>query len=152
VHIVQSQMHSLLALVTTSCMSVRSNGPVVDVAIIGGGPCGLATALAISKARCLRGAAVEVFESDAFGPKGASIGLSDTGWAALEGIDAEAAERVRATGALFGPNMLSHGRFRVTPGPCDPTSHSTQVRLSPSSTSAPWKVATTSTCKAHPAC
>ena len=109
-------MHALLMLVT-SCMSmsVHSHGPVVDVAIIGGGPCGLATALAISKARCLRGAAVEVFESDAFGPKGASIGLSDTGWAALEGIDAEAAERVRATGALFGPNMLSHGRVQSYP-------------------------------------
>ena len=27
----------------------------VDVAIIGGGPCGLATALALSKSRCLQG-------------------------------------------------------------------------------------------------
>ena len=106
-------MHALLVLVT-SCMSmsVHSHGPVVDVAIIGGGPCGLATALAISKARCLRGAAVEVFESDAFGPKGASIGLSPTGWAALEGIDAEAAERVRATGAFFGPNVQAMAEFQ----------------------------------------
>ena len=95
----------------------------VDVAIIGGGPCGLATALALSKSRCLKGRAshahrthtdewtalalcvrmaarahgtacalhahcmltagrVEVFESDAFGPKGASIQISKYGWEA----------------------------------------------------------------------
>ena len=70
----------------------------VDVAIIGGGPCGLSTALALSKARCLRGAAVEVFESDAFGPKGASIQISKYGWAALTATDAEAARRIKATG------------------------------------------------------
>ena len=32
----------------------------VDVAIIGGGPCGLATALALSKSRCLQGRASQV--------------------------------------------------------------------------------------------
>ena len=54
---------------------------------------------------------MEVFESDTFGPKGASIGLSDTGWAALEAIDAEAAERVRATGVLFRSNVQATAEF-----------------------------------------
>ena len=30
----------------------------LDVAIIGGGPCGLATALALSKSRCLQGVTI----------------------------------------------------------------------------------------------
>lgn len=123
-------------------MAVHSSS-VVDVAIIGGGPCGLATALALSKARCLRGAAVEVFESDAFGPKGASIGLSETGWAALAGIDAEAAQRVRATGALSRRNgrpslviTLSEDE-RLCVALVPPQLSPTQARLSPVSASAP---------------
>jgi len=90
----------------------------VDVAIIGGGPCGLATAVALCKARCLRGATVEVFERDAFGPKGASIQISEPGWAALTAIDAEAARRIRLTGApVTGVSMRTFSGVSITPLP-----------------------------------
>jgi len=72
----------------------------IDVAIIGGGPCGLATAIAISKAPCLQGRGrVAIFEQDVFLPKGATIGISPSGWKALQGIDADVTKAIRATGA-----------------------------------------------------
>lgn len=90
----------------------------VDIAIVGGGPCGLATALALSKARCLRGAAVEVFEADAFGPKGASIQISKPGWAALTATDVEAAQRIRVTGApVTRISLRELGGSSLTPAP-----------------------------------
>jgi len=90
----------------------------VDIAIVGGGPCGLATALAISKARCLQGSSVEVFESDEFGPKGASLQISKPGWAALSAIDAEAADRIRRNGApVTSVSLRSLGGASLTPAP-----------------------------------
>ena len=72
---------------------------LLDVAIIGGGPCGLATAVTLSKAPCLQGRGrVAIFEQDEFRPKGASIGISPAGWAALEAIDVDVAAAIRATG------------------------------------------------------
>lgn len=90
----------------------------VDIAVVGGGPCGLATALAISKARCLQGSTVEVFESDAFGPKGASIQISKPGWAALAAIDAEAAARIRTNGApVTSVSLRTLGGASLMPAP-----------------------------------
>ena len=117
----------------------------LDVAIIGGGPCGLATALALSKSRCLQGVTittvhvplrvdsthaacrmhcircagrVEVFESDAFAPKGASIQISKYGWAALKAIDLDAARLIRATGEpVTRISLRSLGGANLTPAP-----------------------------------
>ena len=90
----------------------------VEVAIIGGGPCGLATALALSKSRSLQGATVEVFESDAFRPKGASILISKAGWAALNAIDPDTARRIRTTGApVTRVSVRALGGANLTPAP-----------------------------------
>lgn len=70
----------------------------VDVAIVGGGPCGLATALALQRADL--GLSIAVFERDAypFRPKGGSIQISKPGWAAIEAVDAATAATIRSTG------------------------------------------------------
>ena len=81
-------------------VSLAMSEEEIDVAIIGGGPCGLATAIAISKAPCLQGRGrVAIFEQDVFLPKGASIGISPSGWTALEAIDVDVAKAIRATGS-----------------------------------------------------
>ena len=86
-------MHTAALLATLPVMvAVRC----VDVAIIGGGPCGLATALALKKASAALN--VEVFERDTLQPKGASIQISKAGWKALENIDSTTASRIRKTG------------------------------------------------------
>ena len=89
----------LAAVAAAASATATPIATALDVAIVGGGPCGLATALALSKAPCLQGARVAVFEADEFSPKGASIQISRPGWAALESLDAEAASRIRETGA-----------------------------------------------------
>ena len=90
----------------------------MEVAIIGGGPCGLATALALSKSRSLQGATVEVFESDAFRPKGASILISKAGWAALNAIDPDTARRIRTTSApVTRVSVRTLGGANLTPAP-----------------------------------
>lgn len=71
----------------------------VDVAIIGGGPCGLATAIALSKAPVMRGCTVRVFERDYLEPKGAAVSLSPLAWRALEAIDATVAAQIRREGS-----------------------------------------------------
>lgn len=81
-----------------------SRGPrrapsAVDVAIIGGGPCGLATAIALAKAARLKGCSVCVFERDDFSPKGAAVALSPLSWSALEAIDGTVAARIRQEGS-----------------------------------------------------
>lgn len=64
---------------------------LLDVAIVGGGPTGLACALALLRAAAMRSSAprssIGIFESDSFEPKGASIVLSKTGWKTLKCID-----------------------------------------------------------------
>ena len=70
-----------------------------DVAIIGGGPCGLATAIALSKARSLKRCTVRVFERDHLEPKGAAVALSPLAWAVLEAIDGTASARIRREGS-----------------------------------------------------
>ena len=89
----------LAAVAAAASATATPIATALDVAIVGGGPCGLATALALSKAPCLQGARIAVFEADEFSPKGASIQISRPGWAALESLDAEAASRIRETGA-----------------------------------------------------
>ncbi|EOD26627.1 hypothetical protein EMIHUDRAFT_236664 [Emiliania huxleyi CCMP1516] len=59
----------------------------VDIAIIGGGPCGLATALALRRVSCLKDASIAVFERDHMEPKGAAIAIQPMGIDALNDID-----------------------------------------------------------------
>ena len=73
----------------------------VDVAIVGGGPGGLAAAIALRKVA--KDASIAVFERDPIlawdGPrKGASIAISGKGWKAIKAIDAEAATGMVASG------------------------------------------------------
>lgn len=63
---------------------------LLDVAIVGGGPTGLACALALLRASSTSAAprsSIGIFESDSFEPKGASIRLSNSGWKTLKCID-----------------------------------------------------------------
>ncbi|KAJ1462695.1 hypothetical protein M885DRAFT_505730 [Pelagophyceae sp. CCMP2097] len=85
------------ALVVWSAVSAA---PVlrVDVAIIGGGPCGLATALALRKASPF--AKIAVFERNAeLLPMGSSIVISKPGWAALKCIDPNACSQLKKRSA-----------------------------------------------------
>ncbi|KAJ1631144.1 hypothetical protein T492DRAFT_1144134 [Pavlovales sp. CCMP2436] len=85
-----------------SSRGVRFSAPAisVDIAILGGGPCGLATALALSKAtERWPGCTVRVFEKDSLEPKGAAVMLSPLAWAALTYIDEQAAQRIRQVGS-----------------------------------------------------
>ncbi len=58
---------------------------LVDCAIVGGGPAGLATAIALTKAS--PSSSIAVFERDNFQPKGASIQISKPGWSSLKELD-----------------------------------------------------------------
>ena len=63
---------------------------LLDVAIVGGGPTGLACALALLRASSTSSAprsSIGIFEFDSFEPKGASIVLSKMGWKTLKCID-----------------------------------------------------------------
>lgn len=73
----------------------------LDVAIIGGGPTGLSTALALMRGAGPDAAAnkMAVFESDSFAPKGASIVISKPGWAALKCIDPQVWRKAKRDGA-----------------------------------------------------
>ena len=57
----------------------------VDCAIVGGGPAGLSTAIALTKAS--PASSIAVFERDNFQPKGASISISKAGWISLKELD-----------------------------------------------------------------
>ena len=71
----------------------------IGVAIIGGGPCGLATALALAKAPCLQGCGrIAIFEKDEFELSESRVRISQNGWAALEAIDADTTAAIRDTG------------------------------------------------------
>ena len=61
--------------------------------LVGGGPCGLATAIALNLARPTLN--ICVFERDDLGPKGASIQISKSGWTALKAIDRVVSRRIR---------------------------------------------------------
>jgi len=89
---------------------------ILDVAIVGGGPTGLACALALLRATTSSSSSkslsssssalplplrpsIAVFEADKFEPKGASIIISSPGWKALEAIDEETFREAKADGA-----------------------------------------------------
>jgi 2-polyprenyl-6-methoxyphenol hydroxylase-like FAD-dependent oxidoreductase len=87
--IVQAESLSL-----SMCSAAR---PIVDLAVIGGGPGGLAAALAVIRNSPPQHSIV-VFERDSFEAKGAGVAISATGWEALKEIDQLVEERIRATG------------------------------------------------------
>jgi 2-polyprenyl-6-methoxyphenol hydroxylase-like FAD-dependent oxidoreductase len=68
----------------------------IDCAIIGGGPAGLATAIAISKSSPT--SSVGIFERDSFQPKGASIQISSSGWKSLADLDSSVVPKLEDTG------------------------------------------------------
>jgi salicylate hydroxylase len=67
-----------------------------DCAIIGAGPAGLATAIAISKSSPL--SSIAIFDRDGFQPKGASIQISKTGWKSIENLDPSLVKKLKKTG------------------------------------------------------
>ena len=71
----------------------------LDVAIIGGGPSGLATALALMRGAPTACRNLAVFEADTFTPKGASIVVSKPGWRALRCIDKAVYRKAKRDGA-----------------------------------------------------
>ena len=71
----------------------------LDVAIIGGGPSGLATALALMRGAPKACRNLAVFEADTFTPKGASIVVSKPGWRALRCIDKAVYRKAKRDGA-----------------------------------------------------
>lgn len=95
----------LLALVA-ACSAHRVQH--VDIAIIGGGPCGLATALALRRVSCLRDASIAVFERDHLEPKGAAIVMQPMGIDALDAIDRRLVPEMRHRAArMFGMAHLT---------------------------------------------
>ena len=76
-----------------------ANDPPVrycDCAIIGAGPAGLATAIAISKSS--PSSSIAIFERDGFQPKGASIQISKAGWESNENLDPSLMNELKKTG------------------------------------------------------
>jgi 2-polyprenyl-6-methoxyphenol hydroxylase-like FAD-dependent oxidoreductase len=67
-----------------------------DCVIIGAGPAGLATAIAISKSS--PSSSIAVFERDGFQPKGASIQISKAGWESIENLDSSLVNKLKKTG------------------------------------------------------
>ena len=94
------------------------NADAVDIAIIGGGPCGLATAIALSKAPCLKDRTIAIYEKDGFKPKGASIQISSAGWQALKAMDLKVSKDIKATGTpVAGVRITSFTGEDRTPLP-----------------------------------
>ena len=74
----------------------RQQHRIIDCAIIGGGPGGLATAIAISKSS--PSSSIAIFERDGFQPKGASIQISSSGWKSLANLDSSVVPKLEDTG------------------------------------------------------
>lgn len=69
---------------------------IIDCAIVGGGPSGLAAAIALGRgANCSK---LAVFEKDNFQPKGASIQISKTGWKSIQKLDEALVPLLEETG------------------------------------------------------
>jgi 2-polyprenyl-6-methoxyphenol hydroxylase-like FAD-dependent oxidoreductase len=77
----------------------RQQHCIIDCAIIGGGPAGLATAIAISKSS--PSSSIAIFERDGFQPKGASIQISSSGWKSLANLDSSIVPKLEDTGAAL---------------------------------------------------
>lgn len=67
-------------------LKLRKNDNCVDCVIIGAGPSGLVTSIAISKAS--PSSSIAIFEKDAFEPKGSTIAISRTGYKSLKQLHA----------------------------------------------------------------
>ena len=71
----------------------------VDIAIIGGGPGGLAAALAVkNRLPSAKKANICIFERDNLKGKGASVAISKSGWENIRGVDHMLEDRIRKTG------------------------------------------------------
>lgn len=68
---------------------------MVDCAIVGGGPSGLAAAIAMIKSS--PSTSVAVYEEDVFQPKGASIRISPDGWTSLKKLDKSLIPKLKET-------------------------------------------------------
>lgn len=82
---------ALFAIANSSAFSARtennSRQQCIDCAIVGGGPAGLATAIAISNSS--PSSSIAIFERDQFQPKGASIQISGLGWKSIDALDGD---------------------------------------------------------------
>jgi len=77
--------------------TISNNVKYVDCAIIGGGPAGLAAAIAISKSAPSK--TIAIFERDSFQPKGASIAISNSGWKSIKEMDPMLVKKIKKTSA-----------------------------------------------------
>jgi len=74
-----------LAFSESTANGSNSRQQCIDCAIVGGGPAGLAAAIAVSDAS--PSSSIVVFERDVFQPKGASIQISKSGWKSIAALD-----------------------------------------------------------------
>lgn len=90
---------STTPIVALSSGAARLDAPQppleVDCAIIGGGPAGLAAAIAISKSS--PSSSIAIFERDQFQPKGASIQISKPGWESIAQLDPALLDKLKET-------------------------------------------------------
>jgi len=95
---------------TTFAFSGSANAGVdwrqecIDCVIVGGGPAGLATAIAISNAS--PSSSIAIFERDRLQPKGASILISKSGWKSITELDSSGGDgslktKLKETGTPF---------------------------------------------------
>mmetsp|Transcript_24372 Transcript_24372/g.36158 ORF Transcript_24372/g.36158 Transcript_24372/m.36158 type:complete len:467 (+) Transcript_24372:123-1523(+) len=113
-----------LALSSSSSPTPKISCQTVDCAIIGGGPAGLAAAIAISQSSPQT--SIAIYEQDEFQPRGASIRISKRGWEAIQQLKAPALKKklkktsvpIRAveTKAWYGDSATTQGFQVKEPG------------------------------------
>lgn len=99
--------HCSSALTTNS--NRRSTITEIDCAIIGGGPAGLITSIALSHSS--PSSSIAIFEKDNFEPKGASVQISSKGWKSIEKIDEDLVKKLKCRGVPVTDLEVKPWRF-----------------------------------------